>query len=180
MTGEDERCAQARRFQRIHDAFVHGDLAGLRAALETTAGFPNASLGLEFGTPLVYAVFWSPLSFVRELLDAGADPSGHDDDGFPPIMAALTMLQPPAPGAVQRPDVAEVVTLLLERGSDPNQRGLNDYTPLHFLAGLNDTGMILLLLRHGGDPSLRTRIDDHETAKDVAIRAGHSAAAALL
>jgi ankyrin repeat protein len=176
---EEARCAAARRFRRIHDAFVAGDIAEVRAALDNPEDFPNCWAGLGFGMPLVYAIYWSPLEFVRALLDAGADPNGHADDGFPPIMAALSMLQR-TPGANIRPDVTETVTLLLERGSDPNQRGINDYTPLHYLAGRGDVALIRLLLAHGADPSLETRIDDCETPKRVAISAGHAAAAELL
>ena len=176
---EDERCADARRFLRIHNAFVAGDMAEVRAALGDPDDFPNTREGLAFGVPLVYAVYWSPLEFVRGLLDAGADPNFHDDDGFPPIMAALCKLLP-SPGSKPRDDVFELVELLLERGSDPNQRGLNDYTPLHYLAGIGDVSLIPLLLAHGADPSARTRIDSYETPKEVALYAGHAAAAALL
>jgi hypothetical protein len=34
MTAEDERCAEARKLERIDDAFRKGDLDGLRAALD--------------------------------------------------------------------------------------------------------------------------------------------------
>jgi len=94
-------------------------------------------------------------------------------------MAALSMLQR-TPGSKVRDDVPRVVELLLERGSDPNQRGINDYTPLHYLAGRGDVALIRLLLAHGADPSLATRIDDYETPKEVALRAGHTASAELL
>ena len=176
---EDERCAEGRRFQRIHEAFVAGDMAEVRAALDDPEGFPNSWAGLGIGLPLVYAIYWSPLEFVRALLDAGADPSGDESNGFPPIMAALSMLQR-TPGSKVRDDVPRVVELLLERGSDPNQRGINDYTPLHYLAGRGDVALIRLLLAHGADPSLATRIDDYETPKEVALRAGHTASAELL
>lgn len=176
---EAERCAEHRRFLRIHDAFVRGDVDELRAALDDPDDFPNTWAGQAIGNVLVYAVYWSPLPFVRALLDAGADPDGHDDDGFPPINAAISMLHS-TPGANVRPDVREAVALLLERGSDPNQRGINDYTPLHNAAALGDVPLIRLLLTHGADPALRTRIDDQETAKEVAVRAGHHVAAELL
>ena len=176
---EDERCAEGRRFLRIHAAFVAGDMAEVRAALDDPEGFPNSWAGLGIGLPLVYAIYWSPLEFVRALLDAGADPNGDDSNGFPPIMAALSMLQR-TPGSKVRDDVPRVVELLLERGSDPNQRGINDYTPLHYLAGRGDVALIRLLLAHGADPSLATRIDDYETPKEVALRAGHTASAELL
>ena len=159
---DEERCAEARTFQRVHDAFVRGDIVELRAALDHPEDFPNTWAGMAVGTLLVYAVYWSPIAFVRELLDAGANPNRHDDDGFPPIIGGLVDAADRA-GANVRPDVAEVVTLLLARGSDPNQRGINDYTPLHFVAGVGHVPLIRLLLAHGADPALTTRIDDYES-----------------
>ena len=76
MDSEEERCAQAKTFQRIDDAFRKGDLDDLRAAVD--------------------------------------DPGGV-----------------PVPGASARTDVDDVLRLLLSSGADPNQRGINDYTPLH-------------------------------------------------
>jgi ankyrin repeat protein len=63
--------------------------------------------------------------------------------------------------------------LLLAFGSDPNQRGHNDYTPLHWAAGAGDTRSIRILLAAGADAALRARIDDYETPLEVATKAGH-------
>ena len=41
------------------------------------------------GSCLVYAIYHSPLSFIRKLLELGADPNAPVDDGFPPLIAAL-------------------------------------------------------------------------------------------
>ena len=104
-----------------------------------------------FGECLTYAIYHSPVAFIAELLDLGADPNWPADDGFPPLIAALTCLRS-APGSPGRPDVHEIVELLLDRGSDVQQRGLNDYTPLHWAAGDGDLAMVDLLLAHGADP----------------------------
>ncbi|NNE44994.1 MAG: ankyrin repeat domain-containing protein [Gemmatimonadetes bacterium] len=63
--------------------------------------------------------------------------------------------------------------LLLTHGTDPNQRGLNDFTPLHYAAHRNDRASVELLLARGADPSLRTRIDDRETAAEAARAQGY-------
>jgi len=55
------------------------------------------------------------------------------------------------------------VELLLSRGADIQQRGVNDYTPLHYAAARNDAKLIELLLARGADPNARTRIDDFAT-----------------
>lgn len=161
-------------YRRIHSAFVDGDLGALRRELEDLGDFPNASPDLAIGMPLVYAVYHSPLAFVRELLESGADPDGTEGDGFPPLIAALTSTIP-APGAVVRHDVLELVGLLLTWGADTGQRGPKDETPLHLAAEQGNLAAVELLLSHGADPNQITRIDDMETPLEMAEQAGHDA-----
>ena len=130
MDTEDARCAEAKKFERIDDAFRRGDLAALRLALEDPAAVPNGRMPDTIGSCLVYAVYHSPLPFIRTLLEIGADPNAPVDDGFPPIVAALSCTRE-APGANRRTDVDDILRLLLSFGADPNGRGINDYTPLH-------------------------------------------------
>lgn len=163
-------------FRRVHAAFVEGDMHALRSEIDHLGGFPNTAPDLAIGTPLVYAIYWSPLAFVRELLDAGADPDASDGDGFPPLIAALTCATP-APGARVRDDVPELIDLLLTRGAEITQRGINDYTPLHLAAAQGDLAMVDALLARGADPNHITHIDDFETPLEIAERAGHTAIA---
>ncbi len=61
----------------VHDAYVSGDLAALTAALGDPPEFPNARTPLILAAGdhcLEYAVYWSPLPFIRTLLDIGATP----------------------------------------------------------------------------------------------------------
>jgi ankyrin repeat protein len=62
--------------------------------------------------------------------------------------------------------------LLLASGADPNQRGVNDYTPLHMAVCEENVPALELLLEAGADPRLRTRIDYCETPGELAARAG--------
>ena len=68
----------------IHQAYVKGDLAGLRAALGDPPGFPNVRNppGLAAGC-LEYAIYHGPLAFIRSLLELGAEPNYPDDAGSP-------------------------------------------------------------------------------------------------
>jgi hypothetical protein len=178
-TDDDERCAEARQFQRIDDAFRRGDLAALRAALDDPAVVPNGAMPLSIGSCLVYAIYHSPLAFVRTLLEIGADPKAPVDDGFPPLIAALATGRA-APGATQRTNVDDVMRLLLACGADPDQRGIHDYTALHMAVAERNALAVQRLLDGGADSELRTRIDECETPLEMAQAAGLTDVAALL
>lgn len=179
MKSEAERCAEHRRFQRIDAAFRAGNLAELQAAVEDSSVVPNGPMPLTIGSCLEYAIYHSPLPFIRTLLEIGANPNPSDHAGFPPLIAALSCSQP-HPGAPARPDVIDILGLLLSFGADPNQRGINDYTPLHMAVAERNAAAVKLLLEAGADPCLRTRIDEYETPRDMAERAGMRDSADLL
>jgi ankyrin repeat protein len=179
MTSEEERCAEARKFQRIDEAFRVGDLEALRAAVDDPASIPNGPMPLTIGHCLEYAVYHSPLSFIRTLLDAGANPNPSDHAGFPPLIAALCCNRA-GPGSPSRADVADILRLLLEFGADPALRGINDYTALHMAVAEANREAVEILLEAGADPTLRTRIDDCETPREMAEQAGMADIASLL
>jgi ankyrin repeat protein len=179
MLTEDDRCAEARMFARIDDAFRRGDLDALRAAVDDPALVPNGSMPIAIGSCLVYAIYHSPLAFIRTLLEIGADPNTPMDDGFPPLIAALSCTRD-VPGGRMRTDIAEIVQLLLAFGADANQRGINDYTPLHMAVAERNLLALQQLLEHGADPELRTRIDECQTPFEMAEAAGLADASALL
>ena len=179
MKSEEERCAEARQFRAIHDAFAAGDLDALRAAVEDPSAIPNGPMPLAIGQCLVYAIYHSPLAFIRTLLEIGADPNAPVNDGFPPLVAAVSCSRD-VPGAPRRTDVNEILELLLSHGADPNQRGINDFTPLHMAVAERNAAAIRTLLDAGADPALRTRIDDCETPAEMARAAGQLELAALL
>jgi ankyrin repeat protein len=171
--------ADDKKVLRIDAAFRAGDLAALRAAVDDPAGVPNGVLPLAIGSCLEYAVYHSPIAFIRTLLELGANTNPVDHAGFPPLIAALSCSRP-QPGAPGRTDVLDVLNLLLEFGADPNQRGVNDYTPLHMAVAENNLAAIRVLLEAGADRQSRTRIDECETPAEMARRAGLDDAAEML
>ena len=179
MKSDAERCAEYTKFRKIDAAFRAGDLTALRAAVDDPASVPNGPMPLTIGLCLEYAIYHSPLPFIRTLLEIGADPNPADHAGFPPLIAALSCSRP-RPGAPGRPDVLEILKLLLAFKSDPYQRGINDYTPLHMAVSENNLPAVDLLLQAGADPRLRTRIDDCETPREMAEKAGLREIAELL
>jgi ankyrin repeat protein len=175
-----ERCAEYEKFKKIDAAFRAGDLAALRAAVDDPASIPNGRmLPITIGSCLEYAIYHSPLPFIRTLLEIGADPNPTAHAGFPPLIAALSCSRP-APGSPGRPDVLEILRLLVAFKSDPNQRGINDYTPLHMAVGEHNVEAVEFLLQAGADPRLRTRIDNCETPREMAEKADLREIAELL
>jgi uncharacterized protein len=79
MKSDAERCTKHEKFKKIDAAFRAGDLAALRAAVDDPASVPNGPMPLTIGSCLEYAIYHSPLPFIRTLLEIGADP-------IPPVM----------------------------------------------------------------------------------------------
>ncbi len=179
MSDDRGRCREYEAFKRIDGAFRAGDFEGLRAALGDPEGFPDVLGPITIGHCLEYAIYHSPLPFIRLLLERGADPNYGDHAGFPSLIAALTCVRS-ATGSPARADAYEVLEVLLAAGADPSQRGVNDYTPLHWAAATGDERAVRLLLDRGADVTLRTRIDEYETPREAAQRAGHQGIVELL
>lgn len=157
----------------LHEAYVRGDLAAVKDLLGDPPDFPNCRGPYGVGEIILeYAIYHSPLAFIRRLLALGADPNYGDHAGFPSLIAALS--------CGERRDMYEILELLLAHGADIQQRGFNDYTPLHFAVGQQDVKAIELLLKHGADPNARTRIDDCATPLEEAEILGLGEAASAL
>lgn len=160
-------------FERVDNAFKAGDFDALQAILGDDTDWPDRPMPFELGLghPLEYAIYWSPAGLITKLIAAGADVNYRDDGGFPSLIAALS---------ANRADRIDIVRLLIARGADLDQRGVNDWTPLHYAVSLRDVGALRLLLQAGADPSQRTRIDDCSTPLEDAERTGFLQGAALM
>ncbi len=174
-----ERCTEFEKIIKIDTAFRAGDLAALRAAVDEPDSVPNGPMPLAIGPCLAYAIYHSPFAFIRTLLEIKADPNPASHAGFPPLIAALSCSRS-HPGSPARPDVLEILRLLLSFGADPNQRGINDFTPLHMAVSERNQPAVTLLLEAGANPRLKTRIDEYETPREMAEGAGLGEIAALL
>jgi ankyrin repeat protein len=162
------------RYRRLTEAYRAGDIAAVKAELGWPEDFPNTVQPMELACgdrPIVSAIMFSPLRFVRGLLDLGAEVEFVAPDGFPTLFCAID---------ADRPDKIEVLGLLLRHGADPNQRGINDGTALHYAVWRRDLAAVAVLLEAGADSSLRTRIYDCSTALEDARNGGFNEAAALI
>ena len=153
---------------RVHEAFQQGDVERLKALLGNPVDFPNSpSPSAAIGNFLEYAVYHSPLSLVLAL---GAQVD-YEHSGFPCLIAAVS---------TDREDKPALIEMLLSFGADIEQRGFNDYTPLHYAVRSRDWQSVKVLLDHGADPHARTRIDDCSTPLEDAARHGPAEIAEML
>jgi ankyrin repeat protein len=156
----------------IHEAYRRGDLEALKRLLGDPPDFPNSRGPAGVGEIILeYAIYHSPLDFIRSLLELGADPNYQDHAGFPSLIAALS---------TDRADRYQIIELLLASGANIQEHGLNDWTPLHYAATNDDVEGIKLLLAHGADPNERTRIDEYATPLEEAEILGRTEAVRLL
>ena len=128
-----------------------GDLETVRVLLDAGAkadDFPNSNdlrgaaiAGLR--TPLMWAAYHNDVRMVRLLLEHGADPNQSTYYGNPLSHACWN-------------DGFEAADLLIARGANINARdAVADFTPLHWAAGNETLGPLLvkLLLANGADPN---------------------------
>ena len=59
--------------EHIHEAFQRGDLETLLIVLDDPPALLNVPYSNAFGHCLEYAIYHSPLSLIRQLLELGAD-----------------------------------------------------------------------------------------------------------
>jgi|SRR5919205_2180386 ankyrin repeat protein len=154
---------------RIHEAFQNGDLEAV--ALAVGEGFPSCRLPFQSTSCLEYAIYHSPLPFIARLLALGADPNYESEGGFPSLIAALS---------TEREDRYRLLELLIGAGADLNQRGVNDWTPLHYAASQDDAAAIELLVAKGADLNARSGIDDYATPLEEAENLGRAKAVKAL
>jgi hypothetical protein len=67
----------------IHEAYERGDLQALKRLLGDPPDFPNCRGPQGIGEIILeYAIYHSPLPFIRTLLEQGAVPNYQDHAGF--------------------------------------------------------------------------------------------------
>jgi len=164
----------------LHDARSSAATLRRSSLFGDPPDFPNSETPDWLGDVLTYAVYWSPLAAVEELLELGADARHDPGDGFPPLIAVTD--RRPRDGRDER---VEVMRRLLAHGADPNVQGMNDGTPLHQVVWKRDgwadhLDAARVLLNAGADPHVKTRIDDFSSALEDAQAAGATALVELL
>ena len=130
-------------FNEIWEDLSAGNLDALAAHAERLPDFPNGQ-DMFIGRPwLTNAVDSGSVASVGWVLDQGVDPNYQDDEGYSPLMSAVSPDNATAP---------QLVALLLARGADPNFKVTLDRTALHAAACQSTPEVAKLLLDAGADP----------------------------
>lgn len=155
---------------RLMAALRTGDEAAFKRSLAESPSSATRAGG-DGVTPLMYASLYGRASSVRSLLDAGADPNARNDAGATALMWAVddeakTALllsrgadanarsldgRTPLMIAASRARSSAILTLLLDKGADPNTE-FEDITALGESAFAADVEAMQLLMRRGADP----------------------------
>lgn len=165
----------------VEEALRAGDVDTVRWELDDPPDWPNSVEPYMRCSVLALALGVAPPAAIRRLLDEGADPNVRVlDDGFPALVDVVHHSRERQPPYRADPEAHEILAVLIAAGARVDERGLDDWTALHFAASYDDEVAVRLLLEAGADPNARTRIDDVETPVEVAEKAGAAGALAVL
>ncbi len=134
--------AQTETGSEIHQAARRGDLARVKALVETDHGLLEAKTGAG-KTPLHFAAEGGRTEVVLYLLDKGAEINARNAESETPLHYAAGYGH------------MDVINLLLERGADVNARSSQGDTPLHYVRFNGFIPVAQALLDHGADAGAR-------------------------
>ncbi len=138
---EAEQLAGGRALD-VFEAAALGRTDRVRELLADDPSLANA-FGDDGFQPLGLACFFGHPETARALLDAGAEVNSASRNDFKvmPLHSACAVKDPG--------ERYELARLLLERGSDPNARQQDEFTPLMAADQVGDTRLRELLVEHG-------------------------------
>jgi uncharacterized protein len=149
---------------KLFNAIRSGDLKGVNDAIKLGADV-NA-MGENRSTPLIMAIFRSPLPVIEALIKAGANVNTQGARWLPLTYATTSGRTP-------------VVEALIKAGADVNARETRTgLSPLEYAAALGNIPVIEALVKAGADVNARDK--DGTTALTLALKEHHPAAAETL
>jgi ankyrin repeat protein len=153
-----------------------GHIDTARALLDAGVDVNQAKIG-DHTSPLVEAVINGNFDLAKLLIERGADPNRSAINGITPLYAAINIEWSPRAGGAKRRNYKyqqlsylDMMTLLLDKGADPNARlatkvwyggnlsGVNEQgaTPFWRAAYASDLVAMKLLVERGADPNVPT------------------------
>lgn len=161
---------QASPLEVLYNRMQRNDTERARAMLEKQPELANMTT-VSGTSPITDAIICGSSTFVRMLLEAGADSNTSSDNGDTPLIVA--MCNP------KRAPKIEDVELLIRHGADPNRQNEDGVTALIAACNAGHTKGAAALLKGGANPNLLTT-QQRTSAIGIAAVQGNAAAMTLL
>jgi ankyrin repeat protein len=148
--------------------------ADVNRKLTTGKGGPGL-FSKNGATPFLMASSTADATYMRLLIELGADPLTPNVDGCTPLMVACGIGVGTAAAnevAGEEPEVLEAAQLLLDLGADVNAVDANGETALHAAAYKNLPKVVQFLADHGADATVWTRKNKYGLSP-LGIAEGH-------
>lgn len=124
----------------------------------------NVNAKDEMGDSALKIAFRKQYSIIANILvKAGADIDIHDDNGLPLLLGLCSK---------NSRTYSEMARHIIMMGVDVNTRDRNGWTPLMFAIQTTNDDLVMLLLEHGANPTLKTNKGDN--AIDLAKKFGRN------
>ena len=159
------------QFYAVMKTLKAESIQDLEALTVTIADFPHGQDAFLERAWIINAIDCGSYETVQWMISKNVELSFRDEEGLTPFHSCLYSISP---------DKYEILSLLIESGGNINIRGMNDYTPLHLAAVLNDEKAMDILLKAGADQTIKTRIDSYATPEQEAKIMGKNKAAHYL
>ena len=155
-------------FRKMLVLLQRGTVEDWELASQIVDGFPFGSAQAVNRRWILHAIDCGSIGSIRWMIEKGVDLQFTDGEGSTVIHFCIEG---------ERPDRYDVLEMLIAAGANVNAHGLNDWTPLHLAAVLDDRRAMQMLLDAGADRTIRTRIDEYATPEEEARILGHFASA---
>jgi len=122
----------------------------------------RAVLNKRGATPFLLAAKTADISFMKLLLELGADPTIPNAEGCMPIMAAAGIgVRAVGEEAGTEPEVLAAIDFLVKLGADINAKDKNGETAMHGAAYRSFPRVVASLAKHGADPAVWNQKNKH-------------------
>lgn len=161
---------QASALEVLYNRIQRNDTDRARALLETQPELANMTT-VSGTSPITDAIISGSSTFLRMLLETGADPNTASDNGNTPLIVAM-----------RNPDKApkiEDIELLIRHGADPNRQNDDGVTALITACAAGHTEGAAVLLKGGANPNI-LMTQQSTSAIGIAAVQGNAAAMTLL
>ena len=146
-------------------ALCAGDIPALDSLCKTLPDFPHGVDSWVGRRWIINAIDSHSSAAVNWMIGKGVPLVFRDEEGRNVLQACLEHFE-----EHKVVHMHDIMRALIAAGADVDLKGLNDWTPLHFAIACCDIDSIRILLESSADRTIKTDIDEYESAEEMAFR----------